>query len=96
VDRVLADEAAGLTDRERAFQLLVDASHNVHAETRQLLVERAAMTLTVDEVYQANMVIALFNFFNKWADLNGVKLLTPEGYAASGKRLAQYGYASNK
>ena len=42
------------------------------------------------------MVIALFNFYNKWVDLNGVKLLSPEGYAASGKRLAQHGYASNK
>ena len=93
---MLEGDAKDLTNREQAFHLLVDASHNVQADTRRLLVQRAAQTLAVDEVYLANTVIALFNFYNKWADLNGVELLTPEGYAMSGKRLAQHGYATIK
>jgi hypothetical protein len=49
--------------------------------------------LSVEEVYHANAVIALFNFYNKFVDLNGVSELTPEGYEASGVRLSKHGYA---
>ena len=91
---VLEGDAAERTDREDAFQMLVDASHLVDVEARRALIERAATTLSVEEVYQANMVIALFNFYNTWVDLNGVATLTPEGYALSGKRLAQSGYGA--
>jgi len=38
-------------------------------------------------------VIALFNFYNKFVDLNGVAELTAEGYQASGVRLSTHGYA---
>jgi len=37
-------------------------------------------------------VIALFNVYNKFVDLNGVDELTAEGYAASGVRLSTMGY----
>ena len=40
-----------------------------------------------------NMVISLFNFYNAFVDVNGVKELSPEGYEASGKRLSTQGYA---
>jgi hypothetical protein len=92
VDRVLAGTPP-VTDRERAFQCLVSASHIPADDTRRLLVHDAARVLTVDEIYHANTVIALFNFYNKFVDLNGVDELTPEGYAASGERLSTHGYA---
>jgi len=38
-------------------------------------------------------VIALFNFYNTFVDLNGVDELTPAGYEASGVRLSAQGYA---
>jgi hypothetical protein len=38
------------------------------------------------------MVIALFQFYNTFVDLNGVDPLSPEGYEASGVRLSTQGY----
>lgn len=38
-------------------------------------------------------MIALFNFYNKFVDVNGVDDLTPAGYEASGVRLSTMGYA---
>jgi hypothetical protein len=61
--------------------------------TRRTLVSAAAAVLTVEEIYHANTVIALFNFYNKFVDLHGVAELTPEGYTASGVRLSTVGYA---
>jgi hypothetical protein len=54
--------------------------------------QRVARTLTADEIYLATMVIALFNFYNAFVDLNGVEDLSAEGYTASGARLASAGY----
>src|SRR6185295_5939483 len=90
VDRFLNEEPR--TDRERAFRHLVNASHSVVEDERRRLVEGAAKTLTAEEVYHATAVIALFNFYNKFVDLNGVDELTAEGYAASGVRLSTMGY----
>jgi hypothetical protein len=90
VDRFLDEEPT--TDRERAFRHLVSASHVSADVTRRTLVEMAAQTLTVDEVYHATTVIALFHFYNKFVDLNGVDELTAEGYTASGVRLSTMGY----
>ena len=81
------------TERERAFRLLVSASHVPSDVTRRHLVEQAATILTVDEVYHATAVISLFNFYNKFVDLNGVDELTAEGYQGSGVRLSTVGYA---
>ena len=91
-----AESPKDLLPRERAFQLLVDGMH-VHDEARRGdLVRRAMGALDAREIYEANMVISLFNFYNKWIDLNGVATLTAEGYAASGKRLAQNGYLTRR
>jgi len=64
--------------------MLVDASHERDAARRREQVLRASDVLTPDEVYLAGMVIALFNFYNTFVDLNGVDELTPQGYEASG------------
>jgi hypothetical protein len=51
-----------------------------------------ATILSPDEIYLGSLVIALFNFYNTFVDVNGVARLTAEGYAASGQRLATLGY----
>jgi hypothetical protein len=82
-----------LAPREQAIWLLVDASHERDEDARRPLVLRAAESLAPDECYLASMVIALFNFYNAFVDVNGVTRLTAEGYEASGKRLSTQGYA---
>jgi hypothetical protein len=82
-----------LSTREQAVWLLVDASSSRVEPARREMVLCAAEVLTPDEVYLANMVISLFNFYNAFVDVNGVNELSPEGYEASGKRLSTQGYA---
>ena len=85
-------DLSSLTDRERAFHTLIRANTASHDERRQL-VEQAAAVLTVEEVYHASTVMALFNFYNTFVDVNGVAELTSDGYRASGVRLSTQGYA---
>lgn len=92
VERFLGDGPPA-TERERVLRGLVRASHSHDEAERRAFVDAAAAVLTVDEVYQANAVIALFNFYNKLVDLNGVAELSPAGYEASGVRLSTVGYA---
>ena len=81
-----------LTARETAFWILVDASNDRTEEGRRAASRRACATLSPDEMYLASMVIALFNFYNTFVDLNGVDELTAQGYEASGVRLSTQGY----
>ncbi|HVG58358.1 MAG TPA: hypothetical protein VNA24_07360 [Hyalangium sp.] len=46
-----------------------------------------------EAIYDAINVCALFNFYNRWIDANGVGHHSAELYAMSGERLAQGGYA---
>jgi hypothetical protein len=61
-------------------------------ETRRAKVTFAHTALTADEIHLASLVIALFNFYNTFVDLNGVDPLTEAGYEASGERLSAQGY----
>jgi len=45
-----------------------------------------------EAVYDAITVCALFNFYNKWIDATGVGDMPAEACAASGQRLAAFGY----
>ena len=81
-----------MSDRERALWALVDASHVRDEDERRPIVLGAADVLTTDEMYLGSLVIALFNFYNTFVDVNGVARLTAEGYEASGHRLAAQGY----
>ena len=81
-----------LTAREQALWILVRASHQHADSSRGEMVREPNKTLTPEEHFLATMVIALFNFYNQFVDLNGVDVLTPEGYAASGVRLFEHGY----
>jgi hypothetical protein len=85
-------DPAALSGRERAFHRLVRAN-TAPEEERRCEVEAVATVLTLDEIYHANTVIALFNFYNTFVDLNGVDELSAEGYRASGVRLSAQGYA---
>ena len=82
-----------LSAREQALWAVVDASRERDEPARQAIVHRATSVLTPDEFYLASLVVALFNFYNTFVDLNGVDELSPEGYAASGTRLSTVGYA---
>jgi hypothetical protein len=90
VDRVVARR--DLTPREAAFVALVDASHERDEPRRRAMVVAQRNALSAAEIYHANSVIALFNFYNTFVDLNGVDELSPEGYEASGVRLSTHGY----
>jgi hypothetical protein len=90
VDRVL--EGTGLTPREQAFRQLVAASHLRVEDERRALVHAARAALTVEEVYHASSVIALFNFYNTFVDVNGVADLAPDVYERQAVRLATNGY----
>jgi hypothetical protein len=94
VDRVLA--RTGLTPRESAFWALIDASHERTPAARRDLVLGAQEALSPDEIYHATTVIALFNYYNAFVDLNGVDSLPPAGYEATGLRLSTQGYAPQR
>lgn len=82
-----------LTIREIAFWKLVRSS-NLHDDaTRKTAMDEVAKILGADEIYLATMVIALFQFYNAFVDLNGVAELSADGYEASGLRLSTHGYA---
>ena len=81
-----------LSARETAFWVMVDASNDRTEAGRRAASERASVALSPDEIYLASMVIALFNFYNTFVDLNGVDELTAQGYEASGVRLSTQGY----
>ena len=49
--------------------------------------------LTTGEAYLASMVIALFNFYNTFVDLNGVDEMSADMYDASRRRLSTVGYS---
>jgi hypothetical protein len=82
-----------LTPREVAFWTLVRSSNLHDAEEREASMRNVSAELTDDEIYLGSLVISLFQFYNSFVDLNGVAELTPDGYEASGVRLATHGYA---
>ena len=45
-----------------------------------------------EAIYDAIMVCALFNFYNRWIHATGVHAMSEEAHRASGKRLAERGY----
>lgn len=82
-----------LSRREEALWSLVRSSCDNDVARRHAIALAATSVLTADEIYLATMVIALFQFYNAFVDMNGVEPLSPEGYEASGVRLSTQGYA---
>jgi hypothetical protein len=92
---VLEDpETSPLPAAEKAMLAFVRSVNGRSFELRPEEVEAVRRAGWNDEaIYDAVSVCALFNFYNRWCDGAGVHPMTPEGHAASGKRLAQFGYA---
>ena len=86
-------EGRELTRREEALWSLVRSSCDNDVGRRHEVAIAATTVLSTDEIYLATMVIALFQFYNAFVDMNGVEPLSPEGYAKSGVRLSTQGYA---
>ena len=87
------DDHLSVREDLRALFVFVEKVNRAAHEIRQADVDLAKVAGWSDEaLYDAISVCALFNFYNRWADANGVRALTPEGFAAVGKRLATQGY----
>lgn len=97
-ERVAAALTGDTTDRERALSYVLHASRlgvesPARLLTRESLIAMAQKYLTTEEIFQASLVISLFNFFNTFVTVSGVADLSPEEYKASGKMLHDHGYA---
>lgn len=90
----LADvETCGLTPAEKALLRFVHKLNDAPGTIdREDVVALHDVGWDDEAVYDAIGVCALFNFYNRWIDGNGVHG-TPELYAASGKRIAAGGYS---
>jgi alkylhydroperoxidase family enzyme len=95
VDAVLEDpERAPITPAEKALLAFIEGVNGRSYDLRSEEVDRVRAAGWSDEaIYDAVSVCALFNFYNRWCDGTGVNPMPPEGHAASGKRLAELGYA---
>jgi alkylhydroperoxidase family enzyme len=94
VNAVLDDHRT-VRDDLRALFVFVEKVNRSASAIGQSDIDAAKAAGWSDEaLYDAVTVCALFNFYNRWADATGVAALTPEGYAAAGKRLATQGYAA--
>ncbi|MEJ2238760.1 MAG: hypothetical protein P8X82_10725 [Gemmatimonadales bacterium] len=95
VDAVLDDyTTAPISEQERALFQFLD---RLNRESNQLCQEDIdsvkAHGWSDEALYDAITVCALFNFYNKWIDATGVSDLPAAVYEASGKRMAERGYA---
>lgn len=94
VDAVLQDyRTAPIGDREKALFAFVEKMNRDSSRLqREDLEEVKAAGWSEEALYDAITVCALFNFYDKWVDAAGVGDMTPAAYAASGERLAAFGY----
>jgi len=94
VDAVLLDyRTAPIGDREKALFAFIEKMNGESSLLRKEdLEEVKAAGWSEEALYDAITVCALFNFYNKWIDATGVSDMTDAAYAASGERLATFGY----
>lgn len=95
VDAVLENHlTAPISEAERALFTYIEKVNLSPAKIRQEDVNALKAVGWSDEaIYDAVNVCALFNFYNRWIDANGVGHHPPELYTFTGVRLAQSGYA---
>ncbi|MFN2397634.1 MAG: carboxymuconolactone decarboxylase family protein [Gemmatimonadaceae bacterium] len=94
VDAVLEDfRTAPVSEREKALFAYIERvnreSYTLQKEDVQAVV---ASGWSEEAVYDAISVCALFNFYNKWVDATGVGDMPAAASAASGQRMAIFGY----
>ena len=88
---------APITDQDRALFALIEKVNGDSSRLRQDDIDEAKAAGWSDEaLYDAVTVCALFNFYNKWIDGTGVRDMPAAAYAASGDRLAQFGYVPHE
>ncbi len=94
MDAVLADyRTAPISAAEQALFAFLEKVNRNSPDITEADVEKVRRAGWTDEaLYDAISVCALFNFYNRWIDATGVHGMSPEAYAASGKRLAERGY----
>jgi len=94
VDAVLEDYCtAPISGREKALFAFIEKMNRASNRLRQEdLEEVKAAGWSEEALYDAITVCALFNFYNKWIDATGVSDMPTDAYAASGERLATFGY----
>ena len=92
---MLADfRTAPISDAEKAlFAFLERMNRESHTLTHADLDRARAAGWSDEALYDAITVCALFNFYNKLIDATGVQDMPAAAYEASGKRLAEGGYA---
>ncbi len=84
---------APITEQEKAlFAFVAKVNRGLHQVTRADVDEVRAAGWSAEAVYDAITVCALFNFYNRWIDGNGVQDMPVVGYLMSGRRLATEGY----
>lgn len=87
-------ETAPIPEREKALWRFLERVNRESWTTTADDVARVREAGWSDEaLYDAISVVALFRFFNTWADAHGVTPMPPEAHEASGKRLKEHGYA---
>jgi alkylhydroperoxidase family enzyme len=94
VDAVLEDyRTAPISEREKALFAFLEKMNRESNRLAQADVDRVKTAGWDEEaLYDAVTVCALFNFYNKWVDATGVCDMPAPAYAASGERLAAFGY----
>ncbi|MGZ9149071.1 MAG: carboxymuconolactone decarboxylase family protein [Candidatus Deferrimicrobiaceae bacterium] len=94
VTAVLQDyRTAPISDREKALFAFIEKVNRDSSRIRKEDVEEVkAAGWSEEALYDAITVCALFNFYNKWTDAAGVGDMPDAAYAASGERLATFGY----
>jgi uncharacterized peroxidase-related enzyme len=99
-DRALVENVASdyrhapLRDHEKALLAYLEKLTLAPATTTAQDVRQLHEAGWSDEaIYDAVMVCAMFNFYNRWVEGCGVQDMPEEGYEASGERLARQGYS---
>ena len=84
---------APISDREKALFAFIE---KVNRDSSRIRKEDVALVKAAgwseEALYDAISVCALFNFYNTWIDATGVGDMPAAAYAASGERLATFGY----
>ena len=86
-------ETSGLTEKEKALFRFVERVNRCSNTIAPDDIETLHAAGWDDEaIYYAITVCALFNFYNRWVDANGVHALSDEAHRQGGIRSAAAGY----
>lgn len=87
-------EASGLAEGDKALlRFVVRVNAEAHAIGPDDVAAVAAAGWSDEAIHDAIVVCALFNFYNRWIDANGVGGCPESVYQATGQRVARGGYS---